>query len=145
MAFLKFLAIYSENFPKLVSAVIKHDNIVRELARRRTGMSWYVNDKQIRKDIEARAIPLRKLHYEYWELATLSKLSATLQNFRSKSQFQNKGGGGHTSAKYFQGGSVLHLTDQVDAHQRSINLNTVAINVESHTQSSELESGAAPR
>lgn len=76
----------------MVSAVIKHGEIVWELASRRTGMSWYLYDKQVRKDIEARAIPWGKLHYEYWVLATTSKQSANVQKFRAKSQFQNKGG-----------------------------------------------------
>lgn len=56
-AFLKFLAIYSEKFPKLIPSVIKHGEIVRELASRRTGMSWLLYDKQVGKDIEATAIP----------------------------------------------------------------------------------------
>lgn len=74
--FLKLLAIYSEKFPKLVSAVIKHSEIVWELASRRTGMFWYLYDKQVRKDIEAKAIPWGKLHYEYgcWPLHLSNRL-----------------------------------------------------------------------
>lgn len=56
------------------------------------GMSWYLYDKQVWKDIEARDIPWSKLHYENWVLATTSKQSTTVQNVRAKSQFQNNGG-----------------------------------------------------
>lgn len=50
-AFLKFLAAYSEKCPKQVPAVIKHCEIVRELASRSFGLAWLTCDKQVRKYI----------------------------------------------------------------------------------------------
>ena len=50
-AFLKYLAFYCEKFPKLVPAVIKHGEIVRQLASRRTGWCWLTFDKQVPKDM----------------------------------------------------------------------------------------------
>ncbi|XP_062601565.1 uncharacterized protein LOC134263260 [Saccostrea cucullata] len=94
-AFLKFLAIYSEKFPNLVPAVIKHGEIVRELASRRTGLAWLSYDRQVRKDIESMSIPWGQLHYEYWVMATTSRQSNygnQTHNFRGRYHFQNKGG-----------------------------------------------------
>jgi hypothetical protein len=90
-AFLKFLAIYSEKFPNLIPSVIKHAEIVRELATRRTGMSWLIYDKKVRKDIAAGVITWGKLHYEYWVLATTMKQTGPSNNFRSHTKYTNKG------------------------------------------------------
>lgn len=65
-----------------------------------------------------------------WPLHLSNQLMC--RNFVPNHNFKTKGG--HTSVKNFQGGSVLHFTDQVDAQPRSANLSTVAINVESHTR-----------
>lgn len=69
-AFLKFLAVYSEKYPKQIPAVIRQDEIVRELASMSFGLAWLTYDKQKRKDIEIRSIPWGQLHYEYWVMAT---------------------------------------------------------------------------
>lgn len=74
--------------------MIKHAEIVRELASRRTGMSLLVYDKQVRKDIEAGVISWGKLHYEYWVLATTAKQTNFSNNFRANTQNNNKGGRG---------------------------------------------------
>ncbi|XP_078330016.1 uncharacterized protein LOC144617448 isoform X1 [Crassostrea virginica] len=84
-AFLKFLAVYSEKFPKQIPAVIKHGEIVRELANRCNGSSWLTYDKQVRKDIEVRSIPWGQLLYEYWVMATTFRQPPTQFNFRGKS------------------------------------------------------------
>ena len=94
-AFLKILDIYCETFPNLVPAVIKHGEIVRELANRRTGWSWLTYDRQVRKDIESRSIPWGKLHCEYWVMATTSRQPSynnnqMHQHFRGRYYFQNR-------------------------------------------------------
>lgn len=83
-AFLKFLAVYSEKYPKQIPAVIKHGEIVRELASRSFGLAWLTYDKQVRKDIEVRSIPWGQLHYEYWVMATTFRQPQTQFNFRGK-------------------------------------------------------------
>lgn len=79
--FLKFLAVYSEKYPKQVPAVIKHCEIVHELASRSFGLAWLTYDKQVRKDIEVRSIPWGQLHYEYWVMATTFRQPPTQANF----------------------------------------------------------------
>lgn len=83
-AFLKFLAVYSEKYPKQIPAVIKHGEIVRELASRCLGQTWLTYDKQVRKDIEVKSIPWGQLHYEYWVMATTFRQPQTQLNFRGK-------------------------------------------------------------
>lgn len=97
-------------FPKFIPAVIKHGERVTELASRRTGMSWYLYDKQVWKDIEAGDVPWGKLHYEYLVLAPTSKESTTVQNVRAKSQFQNNGGS-YISKRKFMG--ILFCISQI--------------------------------
>ena len=72
-AFLRFVAIYSIKHPKKVPNVLKHGEIVRDLASRKTGSAWLVYDQQVRRDMEVRSIPWGKLHYEYWVMATTAK------------------------------------------------------------------------
>lgn len=83
-AFLKFLAVYSEKYPKQIPAVIKHGEIVRELASRCLGLAWLTYDKQVRKNIEVRSIPWGQLHYEYWVMATTFRQPPTQFNFHGK-------------------------------------------------------------
>lgn len=73
------------------------------------------------------------LHLSY---RLLCRIFVPDHNFKTKP--------GHISAKNVQGDSVLHLTDQVDAQLRSVNLNTVAINVESQTQFFSAQKGSSP-
>lgn len=75
-----------------------------------------------------------------WSLHLSNQLMC--RNFVPNHNFKTKGG--HTSVKNFQGGSVLHFTDQVDAQPRSANLSTVAINVESHTRFFSAQKGSSP-
>lgn len=75
-----------------------------------------------------------------WPLHLSNQLMC--RNFVPNHNFKTKGG--HTSVKHFQGGSVLHFTDQVDAQPRSANLSTVAINVESHTRFFSAQKGSSP-
>lgn len=83
-AFLKFLAVYSEKYLKQIPAVIRHGEIVRELASRCLGLAWLTYDKQVRKDIEVRSIAWGQLHYEYWVMATTFRQPPTQFNFRGK-------------------------------------------------------------
>lgn len=75
-----------------------------------------------------------------WPLHLSNQLMC--RNFVPNHNFKTKGG--HTSVKNFQGGSVLHFTDQVDAQPRSANLSTIAINVESHTRFFSAQKGSSP-
>lgn len=68
-AFMRFLAIYSQKFPTLTADVLKHAEIVRDLASRRSGDSWLLYDKQVRMDREARGTLWGSIHMEYWVMA----------------------------------------------------------------------------
>ena len=56
-AFLRFMAIYTERFPIEAPQLLKYAEIVRDLARRSTGLSWYLYDQQFRMLRETVQIP----------------------------------------------------------------------------------------
>ncbi|XP_033730644.1 uncharacterized protein LOC117320063 [Pecten maximus] len=88
-AFLRFVAIYSERFPKEIPQVIKHGELVRDLASRRTGMAWLEYDQQVRRDIEVRSIHWGEFHTEYWVMANTPRqgsFSNSDQPFRDNSK-----------------------------------------------------------
>ena len=72
-AFLRFVEIYSIKHPKKEPNVLKHGEIVRDLASRKIGSAWLVYDQQVRRDMKVRSIPWGQLHYEYWVMATTAK------------------------------------------------------------------------
>lgn len=82
-AFLRFIAIYVEKFPMEAGQLLKYVEIVRDLARRSHGMSWYVYDQQFRMLRETVPIPWGRLHTEFWVMASnLPTQRATRQSFR---------------------------------------------------------------
>ncbi|KAJ8321264.1 hypothetical protein KUTeg_001122 [Tegillarca granosa] len=49
--------------------VLKHAEIVRDLASRRPGDSWLIYDKQVRMDRQARGTPWGSIHMKYLVMA----------------------------------------------------------------------------
>lgn len=89
-AFLRYVAIYAEKFPKEIPHVIKHGEIVRDLAARKTGDAWFIYDQRVRAEIEVSDFPWGQLHHEFWVMA-----NTPYQNYSNSSQpFRGKGAGG---------------------------------------------------
>ena len=96
-AFLRFMAIYTEQFPMEAPQLLKYTEIVRDLARRSFGLSWYMYDQQFRMLRETVQIPWGRLHTEFWLMASNSPSQRPFRNnFRSSrnwrfnSQSRNK-------------------------------------------------------
>ena len=86
-AFLRFMAIYTERFPIEAPQLLKYAEIVRDLARRSTGLSWYLYDQQFRMLRETVQIPWGRLHTEFWVMALNTPTQRPFRNnFR---QFRN--------------------------------------------------------
>ena len=79
-AFLRFMAIYTEKSPMEAPHLVKYMEIVRDLARRSQGMSWYIYDQQFRMLRETVPIPWGRLHTEFWLMAS------STPNFRPNRQ-----------------------------------------------------------
>ena len=79
-AFLRFIAIYTERFPMEAPQLIKYTEIVRDLARRSTGQSWYLYDQQFRMLRETVQIPWGRLHTEFWVMASNSPSQKPFRN-----------------------------------------------------------------
>jgi hypothetical protein len=129
-AFLKYLAIYAEKFPKLVPVVIKHCEIILELANKSGGSAWLNYDKQELRDIEARSIPWGQLHYEYWVTATTFRQPTNPRNFQ-KQKFPAKA----PAPEKLLSLRLLLCTEVAAAHPSNVRLSTTALNVVSPTQS----------
>lgn len=67
-AFIKFVAIYTEEHPLSAPHLMKYMEIVRDLARR-GGYAWRTYDEQVRKARETTKLPWHVLHSEYWLIA----------------------------------------------------------------------------
>ncbi|KAL5008612.1 hypothetical protein ScPMuIL_014193 [Solemya velum] len=74
-AFLRYVAIYAEKFPKEIPQVIKHGEIVRDLAARKTGDAWFIYDQRVRAEIEVSDFP--------WGPKNSSICALSLQQFIS--------------------------------------------------------------
>lgn len=95
-AFLRFMAIYTELFPMEAPQLLKYTEIVRDLARRSLGLSWYLYDQQFRMLRETVQIPWGRLHTEFWIMASNSPSQRpfrnnfrTSRNLRFNSQSRN--------------------------------------------------------
>ena len=64
-AFLRFMAIYTEQFPFEAPHLLKYTEIVRDLAKRSPGLSWYIYDQQFQMLRETVQIPWGRLHTEF--------------------------------------------------------------------------------
>ena len=83
-AFLRFMAVYTEMFPMEAPHLLKYTEIVRDLARRSPGLSWYLYDQQFRMLRETVQIPWGRIHTEFWVMASNSHMQRPFRsNFRS--------------------------------------------------------------
>ena len=72
-AFLRFMAIYTEQFSFEAPQLLKYAEIVRDLARRTQNLSWYTYDQQFRTLCETVQIPWGRIHTEFWIMASHSQ------------------------------------------------------------------------
>ena len=91
-AFLWYIAVYTEKFPLETPQLIKYTEIVRDLAKRSSGQSWFFYDQQFRTLRENQPIPWDRLHMEFWIMASHSNLpfqrqSRPFRPFRSNRPF----------------------------------------------------------
>lgn len=76
-AFLRFVAIYAEKFPKETPQLMKYAEVIRDLASRRPGLGWYHYDIQFRQMRQMIKLRWDKLHTELWlTSATASQIQS---------------------------------------------------------------------
>ena len=71
--FLRFMAIYTEQFSFEAPQLLKYAEIVRDLARRTQNLSWYTYDQQFCTLRETVQIPWSRIHTEFWIMASHSQ------------------------------------------------------------------------
>lgn len=69
-AFIRYIAIYAEKFPDQVPFLLKHAELVRDLAQNTTGNSWQEYDQRYRLDRQVRGIPWGVFNMEFYIMAT---------------------------------------------------------------------------
>ena len=79
-AFLRFMAVYTEQFPMEAPQLLKYTEIVRDLARRSPGQSWYLYNQQFRMLRETVQISWGRLHTEFWVMASNSPAQRPFRN-----------------------------------------------------------------
>ena len=85
-AFLRFMAIYTEQFSFEAPQLLKYAEIVRDLARRTQNLSWYTYDQQFRTLRETVQIPWGRIHTEFWIMASHSQPQRSFRpTFRTSS------------------------------------------------------------
>ena len=65
-AFIRFVAVYSEKFPQESAQLMKYGEVIRDLAFRRPGLSWYHYNMQFRQLRETVTYRWDMIHYDLW-------------------------------------------------------------------------------
>lgn len=86
-AFIRFTAIYTEQFPLESPQLLKYAEIVRDLAKRNPGQAWLVYDQQFRMLRENHMIPWDRLHTEFWVMS--ANHYSPLQSRQTKMPFRS--------------------------------------------------------
>ena len=65
-ALIRFVAVHSEKYPQEASQLMKYGEVIRDLAFRRPGLSWYNYDMQFRHLRETIAYRWDRIQYDLW-------------------------------------------------------------------------------
>ena len=65
-AFLRYIAIYTEEYPGEIQQMLKYCEIIRDLAQRKIGLAWSNYDQNFRLLRENIPIPWDRIHTEFW-------------------------------------------------------------------------------
>ena len=85
-AFIRFVAVYSEKFPQESAQPMIYGEVIRDLAYRRPGLSWYHYDMQFRQLRETVTYRWDMIHYDLW---VPSATFYPFQGFNSQGQQSN--------------------------------------------------------